>query len=82
MPRTKLDKYAAPRRDPVKGLILQAARDQGKTQEDCAALCKMPLRTYQAMVAKHSDQWTLRRVLDLADGLRIPIEELRCMVRY
>ncbi len=82
MPRTKLDKFSTPKLDPVKGLILTAAKNQGKTQEDCAALCKMPLRTYQLMISKHSDEWTMRRILDMAKGLRIPIEELRPMIRY
>lgn len=83
MPRTKLqDKFCTPRRDPVKGLIMAAAKDQGKTQQDMAEICKMPLRTYQSMLSKHSDEWTLRRVLDMANGLCIPIEELRPMIRY
>lgn len=83
MPRTKLqDKYCVPRRDPVKGLIISAARDQGKTQADCAAMAKVSVPTYQRMLGKHSDEWMLRQVLDLCVGLRIPIEELRPMVRY
>lgn len=82
MPRTKLDKYSVPRRDPVKGLLLTAAKDQGRSQQDMAEMLKMPLRTYQRMVSEHSDTWTLRRVLDMANGLRIPIEELRPMIRY
>ena len=83
MPRTKLqDQFCVPRRDPVKGLLLAAAKDQDKTQQDLAEMCKMPLRTYQSMVSKHSDTWTLRRVLDLAHGLHIPIEELRPLIRY
>ena len=82
MPRTKLqDKYCVPRRDPVKGLILAAAKDQGKTQADCAAMCKVGLRTYQAMLNKHSDEWALRQILDLTRGLHIPIEELRPLIR-
>jgi len=83
MPRTKLqDKHCVPRRDPVKGLILAAAMDQGKTQADCAALAKVSVPTYQRMLDKHSDEWVLRQVLDLCKGLRIPIEELRPMMRY
>lgn len=83
MARTKLqDKFCTPRRDPVKGIILAAARDQDKTQEACAALCKVSVRTYQNMLNKHSDEWTLRQVLDLCKGLHIPIEEMRPLIRY
>lgn len=83
MPRTKLqDKFCVPRRDPVKGLIISAARDQGKGQSELAEMAKVSVPTYQRMLTAHSDTWTLRRVLDLAHGLHIPIEELRPLIRY
>jgi hypothetical protein len=82
MARTKLqDKFCVPRRDPVKGLILAAAMDQGKTQADCAAMAKVSVSTYQRMLDKHSDEWVLRQILDLTRGLHIPIEELRPLIR-
>ena len=36
----------------------------------------------EGVSVSYYDTWTLRRVLDLAHGLHIPIEELRPLIRY
>ena len=82
MPRTRLDKYSVPRTDPVKGLILAAARDQHKSSEELAKMAGVGKTAYHDMLNKHSDNWPLCRILGLGRGLRIPIEELRPAIRY
>ena len=82
MPRTNLDKYRVPRTDPIKGLILAAAHDQGKNAEELAAMAGVGRTTYHAMMNKPSTEWQLSRLLGLCKGLRIPIEEIRPDIRY
>ena len=82
MPRNNFDKYARPKIDPIKGLILTAGRDQHKSQTELAKMAGVSPATFSRMLNKHSVKWSLESILSLCDGLRIPIEEIRPAVRY
>lgn len=82
MPRTKLDKFSRPKTDPLKGLILAAGKDQGKSADELAKMAGVSRSVYYEMIKTHSDNWPLCRSLGLCKGLRIPIDEMRLCVRY
>lgn len=82
MGKSDFDKYAVPRTDPLKGLILAAGKNQRKSADELAKMAGVSRSVYYEMIKTHSDNWPLCRSLGLCKGLRIPIEEARLCIRY
>lgn len=82
MPKTRLDKFAQPKRDPLKGLILeyQKALHWSDTQLAQAMGCSYST-FYRRLNKAHSSTW-LSPALTVCRAMNIPIEAVRSCINY
>ncbi len=82
MARNIFDKYAKPKKDLIKSLILERIN---ALQLDNAAGCKMMgvcENTYIRRINhQHTDEWKVGEVLRMCKGLKVDIDDLRGAVR-
>ena len=62
MPRTRFDKLAAPKRDPIKATILERKDATDTSLEAMAAALGVSVATLSRMLAKHTDAWPLGQI--------------------
>lgn len=75
MPRTKLDRISAPKRDPIKALINDRANALHYTQDKLAGVMGVSrATTAQRMGKQHTEEWPLSEVKALCTALRVEIE--------
>lgn len=81
MPKTKIDKYRAGKRDCVKGLILEFMAIQKISISDLATRSGIPNSTLHRKFSQHTDKWTLEEVYTVCRVLKIQSEDLRNTIR-
>lgn len=85
MPRTRFDRYAAPKRpatDRPKALILermQAGNIGGKQMADALGVSPS---TWTNRKQQHTDLWPLGELLKACEFLGVELEDLRSAIRY
>lgn len=81
MPRTKLDRLLAPKRDPIKGLVLEYMSIQEISGAKVAENIGVGRATFTRRIAEHTDEWPVKDVKAVCKYLRIPKEELIKTIR-
>lgn len=81
MPRTRFDKFAAPKRDPVKATILERKAATGSSVEDLAKALGVSVSTATRLLAKSSDDWSLGQIKRLYRFFKLDAAALREDVR-
>ena len=60
MPRTKLDRLLAPKRDPIKGLVLEYMSIQKISGAKVAENIGVGRATFTRRMAEHTDEWPVK----------------------
>lgn len=76
MPRTKLDRFLSPRRDPIKGLVLEYMSNRKISGAELAEHIGVGRATFTRRMAEHTDEWPIKEVKAICKYLGIPKEEL------
>lgn len=85
MPRTRLDRYSAPKRpaiDRPKSLILERVNALGKSAEDMAQALGISKNTWFARLRQPTERWPLGQILKACQYLGVEPEDLRAAIRY
>lgn len=62
MPYVKLSDKSKPRPDRLKAVLLERMRSEGKNQTDIAKAMSISLRTFQRLMAQHTEEWTVNQI--------------------
>lgn len=62
MPYVKLSDKSKPRPDRLKAVLLERMRSEGKNQTDIAEAMSISLRTFQRLMAQHTEEWTVNQI--------------------
>lgn len=81
MPRTRLDKFSAVKRDPIKGLVLEYMSIQRVSGAEIAAHIGIGRATFTRRMSEHTDEWPVKDVKAVCRYLKIPREELAKTLR-
>ena len=85
MPRTRLDKYAAPKRQPLdlpKALILERIVSLGVGSGEIAKALNISEATFSRRRRQPSSEWTLGEIISACVFLGIDPADLRSAIRY
>lgn len=75
MPRTHLDKYARPKRDPIKALIADRIGVMHIGSEKLASVMGVSRTTSSVrMTRQHTEEWTLGEVKKLCSALKVEVD--------
>lgn len=81
MPRTKLDKFSAVKRDALKGLILEYMAAQNISKAEVASRIGIGRATFSRRMSEHTDEWPVKEVIAVCKLLKIPKDELVKTIR-
>ena len=81
MPRTRFDKLAAPKRDPIKATILERKDATDTSLEAMADALGVSVATLSRMLAKHTDAWPLGQINRLYRFFKLDAADLREDIR-
>ena len=81
MPRSRFDKLAAPKRDPIKATILERKDATDTSLEAMAAARGVSVATRSRMLAKHTDAWPLGQIKRLYRFFKLDAADLREDIR-
>lgn len=62
MPYVKLSDKSKPRADRLKAILLERMRSEGKSQAEVAGAMNVSPSTFQRLLKKHSDEWTVNQI--------------------
>ena len=62
MPYCKISDKSKPRPDRLKAVLLERMRSEGKNQTDIAEAMSISLRTFQRLMAQHTEDWTVNQI--------------------
>ena len=62
MPYVKLSDASKPRPDRLKAVLLERMRSEGIRQEKVANAMNVSPSTFQRLLKKHSDEWTVEQI--------------------
>lgn len=62
MPYVKLSDASKPRPDRLKAVLLERIRSEGKSQAEIAEAINVSPSTFQRLLKKHSDEWTVNQI--------------------
>ena len=62
MPYVKLSDASKPRADRLKAILLERMRSEGKSQAEVAGAMNVSPSTFQRLLKKHSDEWTVNQI--------------------
>lgn len=62
MPYVKLSDASKPRPDRLKAVLLERMRSEGKSQAEIAEAINVSPSTFQRLLKKHSDEWTVNQI--------------------
>lgn len=85
MPRTRLDRYSAPKRPPVdypKALILERMEAQDVGPDAMASALGVSRSTWFQRRSQHTSLWTLGELIRACAFLGIDPEDFRSAIRY
>lgn len=85
MPRTRLDRYSAPKRpatDRPKAMILERVNALGKSADDMAQALGVSKNTWFARLRQPTEHWPFGQLIAACQFLGVEPEELRAAIRY
>ncbi len=83
MPRTRFDRFREPPPDLLKGAILGAIHDQGRSYGEMSEAVGVSRSTWSRMLnEQRADEWPLDKIRAACKYLGVPIEDLRGLIRY
>ena len=62
MPYTKLSDRSKPKADVLKAKLLERMQSEGKSQTEVAEAMGVSLRTFQRLMAQHTENWTVNQI--------------------
>ncbi len=62
MPYVKLSDKSKPKPDRLKAVLLERMRSGGKSQAEIAEAMNVSPSTFQRLLKKHSDEWTVKQI--------------------
>lgn len=62
MPYVKLSDKSKPKPDRLKAVLLERMRSEGKSQAEIAEAIDVSPSTFQRLLKKHSDEWTVNQI--------------------
>ena len=62
MPYVKLSDKSKPKPDRLKAVLLERMRSEGKSQAEIAEAINVSPSTFQRLLKKHSDEWTVNQI--------------------
>ena len=62
MPYCKLSDKSKPRPDRLKAVLLERMRSEGQNQTEIAEAMSISLRTFQRLMAQHTEDWTVNQI--------------------